>query len=564
MASEVGVLEIAPENVLHQGPPAAGQDVPGRHRSRAGSSTTRSSRPRSRPSSPTASGSRAHGPAGRPAGPSPRARARPRGRCSSASRRSATRSKTSRSSSAPMANNGEEAIGSMGTDTPLAVLSDRPQPLFNYFKQLFAQVTNPPLDAIREELVTSVVTGDRARRATCSSRRPSRAARSRSRTRSSTTTRWPSSATRRSRGSSRSTLPMLFDGRRGGGGHGARAREALRRRPTQAIDEGHSIVILSDRGVDAEHGADPVPAGHSRPAPPPGPRRASAPGAASSSSPATRARCITSRLLLGYGAGADQPVRRLRDARRHDPPGPAARRSITTKAVKQLQQGDQEGRRQGDVQDGHQHAPELPRRADLRGDRPEPGVRRPRTSQDRLAHRRRRPRRDRRGGPPAPRAMPIPTGRPATPSSTGAASTSGGATASTTCSTRRPSSGSSTPRAPGRLRHLQASTPSWSTTRTSGLATLRGLFEFRPGGAPIPIEEVEPVESIVKRFATGAMSYGSISQEAHETLAIAMNRHRRQVEHRRGRRGPGAVQAATPTATRGAAPSSRWPRGGSA
>ena len=58
-----------------------------------------------------------------------------------------------------MGDNGEEAIGSMGTDTPLAVLSDRAQPLFNYFKQLFAQVTNPPLDAIREELVTSVFTG---------------------------------------------------------------------------------------------------------------------------------------------------------------------------------------------------------------------------------------------------------------------------------------------------------------------------------------------------------------------------------------------------------------------
>src|SRR5213592_3345614 len=55
-------------------------------------------------------------------------------------------------------------------------------------------------------------------------------------------------------------------------------------------------------------------------------------------------------------------------------------------------------------------------------------------------------------------------------------------------------------------------------------ATLRGLLEFAPNGRPIPIDEVEPVETIVKRFATGAMSYGSISQEAHETLAIAMNR----------------------------------------
>src|SRR5438093_3435587 len=55
-------------------------------------------------------------------------------------------------------------------------------------------------------------------------------------------------------------------------------------------------------------------------------------------------------------------------------------------------------------------------------------------------------------------------------------------------------------------------------------ATLRGLLEFAPEGPSISIDDVEPVESIVKRFATGAMSYGSISQEAHETLAIAMNR----------------------------------------
>ena len=55
-----------------------------------------------------------------------------------------------------MATTGEEPIGSMGTDTSLAALSDRPRLLYDYFKQLFAQVTNPPLDAIREELVTSM------------------------------------------------------------------------------------------------------------------------------------------------------------------------------------------------------------------------------------------------------------------------------------------------------------------------------------------------------------------------------------------------------------------------
>jgi len=57
---------------------------------------------------------------------------------------------------APMARTGAEPLGSMGTDTPIAVLSDRPRLLFDYFQQLFAQVTNPPLDAIREELVTSL------------------------------------------------------------------------------------------------------------------------------------------------------------------------------------------------------------------------------------------------------------------------------------------------------------------------------------------------------------------------------------------------------------------------
>jgi glutamate synthase (ferredoxin) len=58
----------------------------------------------------------------------------------------------------PMARDGNEAVGSMGTDTPLAVLSNKPQPLFNYFKQLFAQVTNPPIDCIREEIITSTET----------------------------------------------------------------------------------------------------------------------------------------------------------------------------------------------------------------------------------------------------------------------------------------------------------------------------------------------------------------------------------------------------------------------
>jgi glutamate synthase (ferredoxin) len=59
---------------------------------------------------------------------------------------------------APMGLQANEALGSMGTDTPLAVLSEQPQLLYNYFKQLFAQVTNPPVDALREELIMSTAT----------------------------------------------------------------------------------------------------------------------------------------------------------------------------------------------------------------------------------------------------------------------------------------------------------------------------------------------------------------------------------------------------------------------
>src|SRR5947199_1065036 len=58
----------------------------------------------------------------------------------------------------PMAKDGTEALGSMGTDTPLAVLSAKPQSRFNYFKQLFAQVTNPPIDCIREEIIMATET----------------------------------------------------------------------------------------------------------------------------------------------------------------------------------------------------------------------------------------------------------------------------------------------------------------------------------------------------------------------------------------------------------------------
>ena len=80
----------------------------------------------------------------------------------------------------------------------------------------------------------------------------------------------------------------------------------------------------------------------------------------------------------------------------------------------------------------------------------------------------------------------------------------------------------------------------------------------------MPLDEVEPVEAIVRRFATGAMSYGSISQEAHETLAIAMNRLGGKSNTGEGGEDSGALRPGRRTATRGAAPSSRSRRPGSA
>ena len=95
--------------------------------------------------------------AGRTAGRADQAACAPTCRCSIASRRSATRQEDINILMTPMASTGEEADGSMGNDTPISALSDKPKQLFTYFKQNFAQVTNPPIDPIREELVMSLV-----------------------------------------------------------------------------------------------------------------------------------------------------------------------------------------------------------------------------------------------------------------------------------------------------------------------------------------------------------------------------------------------------------------------
>src|SRR5881397_3190303 len=156
---------------------------------------------------------------------------------------------------APMAKNGEEPLGSMGTDTALAVLSDKPRPLYDYFKQLFAQVTNPPLDQIREELVTSMESTVGPERnllapepESCRQinlNDPVLSNKDVAKLRHVAHP-WFKST----------TLPMLFEIADGAPGL-ERAIEDLQHRASEAIAAGHNVIILSDRGVGRERAALP-------------------------------------------------------------------------------------------------------------------------------------------------------------------------------------------------------------------------------------------------------------------------------------------------------------------
>ncbi|HET9788333.1 MAG TPA: glutamate synthase central domain-containing protein, partial [Pyrinomonadaceae bacterium] len=163
----------------------------------------------------------------------------------------------------PMGAHGEEAVGSMGTDTPLAVLSERPQLLYNYFKQLFAQVTNPPVDAIREDLVMSTDTtvGPEANML-----EPTPECARQIRLPSPILTNEQLNKLRHLGDAGQGaagvkfksiTLPMLYEVN-----GGERSLEAalieLCRQSAAAIADGYGVIILSDRGVDKDKAAIPA------------------------------------------------------------------------------------------------------------------------------------------------------------------------------------------------------------------------------------------------------------------------------------------------------------------
>ncbi|MHB1558974.1 MAG: glutamate synthase large subunit [Isosphaeraceae bacterium] len=421
---------------------------------------------------------------------------------------------------APMGEKAEEAIGSMGTDTPLAVLSDRAQPLFNYFQQLFAQVTNPPLDAIREELVTSVFTGaggegnllepqpDSCRQIALDIPVLDNDELARLKLLEN----W--------RGFHSVEVPMLFVAAFGAAGM-EKALAAMIDTACNAIADGANLIILSDRGVNAEMA--PIPSllacsglHHEMV------RRGlrSRAGLVVECGDAREVHHFA--LLLGYGAGTINPYvafETLDDMIRqgmitgidHDEAVYRYRKAIKKGVVKvmskmgistiQSYRGAQIFEAIGLNEEFVRHYfDKTPSRVG--------GIGLPEVAEETLYHHR-RAYASREAGP----VQLLDGGQ---------------------YQWRRDGEFHLfNPETVFRLQHAtQAGRyeifKQYSQAvdeQTERLCTLRGLFAFQFDRCkPVPIDEVEPVESIVKRFATGAMSYGSISAEAHETLAIAMNR----------------------------------------
>ncbi len=248
-------------------------------------------------------------------------------------------------------------------------------------------------------------------------------------------------------------------------------------------------------------------------------------------------------LLIGYGAAAVNPYLAIESVE------DIARRGVLAgiapeKAVRNLRQGAGQGRAEDHVQDGHLDGRLLPRRADLRGDRPEPVAGRPVLHRHHLTPGRRRAWHDRRGGRPAPRrglpasaaaGAPHPAGRRRVPVAPR------GRAAPVQPGDGLPPAARDPDRSDGRLPavHRARRRPVRAADDPARAVPLRD--GVRP---PVPLDEVEPVSEIVKRFSTGAMSLRLDQPGGARDPGDRDEPARRQVQHRRGRRGPRALPAA--------------------
>ncbi|MGA8257657.1 MAG: glutamate synthase large subunit [Nocardioides sp.] len=428
----------------------------------------------------------------------------------------------------PMANTGGEPLGSMGTDTPIAALSDKPRLLFDYFSQLFAQVTNPPLDAIREELVTSL-NGTIGPESNLLDPTPASCrqvvlpfpvisnddlAKIRHINRDGD---MPGFITHVSRG--------LYEVAGGGDALATRIDEICAE-VSSAIADGARIIVLSDRHGDAD--LAPIPsllltgAVHHHLV---REKTRTQVGLLVEAGDVREVHHVA--LLVGYGAAAVNPylaMESVEDLAREGYYVKAEPEQAVANLVKALGKGVTKVMSKMGVSTVASYTGaqifECIGLSQSVVDRYFTGT----TSKlggielDTIAKEVAR-----RHATAYPRGGVLPTHRELE---------IGGE-----YQWRR--DGEPHLFNPETVFRLQHSTraqrydvfkqyTSAVDEQSTKLMTLRGLFRFKgahvTGRDPIPIEEVEPVTSIVKRFSTGAMSYGSISQEAHETLAIAMNR----------------------------------------
>jgi len=417
----------------------------------------------------------------------------------------------------PMALKGEEAVGSMGTDTPLAVLSERPQLVFTYFKQLFAQVTNPPIDPIREELVMSLVSRIGAE-GNLFDETPEQAHQLELQHPILTEDELEKVRQVASRLFRATTLPALFKARSGEKGLG-NALEELNRRAAERARAGDPILIISDRGVDAELAPIPsllaVSSVHHHLI-----REGLRTRVGLIVETGEAREVVHFALLIGYGAGAIHPYLAFQtlegmvvegllpgldahEAQKHyvKAIGKGLLKIFSKMGISTLQsyRGAQifeaVGLEKKLVEEYFTGTPSRVGGASLDVI----------AEEARLRHERAYP--------------PVEVGAPELDT--------GGQYQWRV----RGEHHMWNPVSVSKLQHAvrQESHETYrefsriSNDQSRKLATLRGLLEFRKS-TPIPVEEVEPAKNIVTRFCTGAMSFGSISKEAHENLAIAMNR----------------------------------------
>jgi glutamate synthase (NADPH/NADH) large chain len=420
----------------------------------------------------------------------------------------------------PMARSGDDPVGSMGTDTPIAVLSKRPKLLYNYFKQNFAQVTNPPIDPIREELVMSLVSmiGPRPNLLGHEAGKHFRLEVTQPILTNGELEKIRAIASLVNGAFRTETIDITWPAAEGADGL-AGALDQVCRNATEAVLAGNNILILSDRAVAPER--IPIPALLATAAVHhhlvrQGLRTETGLVVETGEAREVHHFCC----LAGYGAEAINPYlafETLEQIRTRDGLKLTSK-EVRKNYIKAVGKGilkvmskmgistyqsycgaqifDAVGLSSTFIEAYFTGTATTIEGAGLR-EIAEEGVRRHRTAF---------------GEDPLYRDM----------------LDAGGDYAFRL----RGEDHAWTPDSVARLQHaVRGNIPDEYRAfahsindQNERLLTIRGLMQFRLDQPPVPIEEVEPASEIVKRFATGAMSFGSISREAHTTLAVAMNR----------------------------------------